>query len=1015
MKRGGRIYFALAARFLAALLLVVGPAGSAALMPISAAKLPWRESGIKPVASLPVAALPWRELDTIAPAMLSAAALAWRMPADSTVPGLDVAGLPWKRSTARTTGSIPLPLAWVPDFSGMQAVSGMAASDTDAAAPLSRPVYVTALCRDDRTGDIWAATEGSGLWRLRIRSDPGAPASVPGLTPVAEWTAITRAGTGGGREENGPALATGTPAEFSLADDNLYALAVDHQGRLWAGTLNHGVSVYNGEKWRNYDMLTGPLGERVFDLAVCPVDGDVWVATNAGLARWSPATDTWSYVTRADGLPSDQIQSLAFASDGTLFAGTQCEGLAICQPEKALRTEGAKTQRKTTENAPSPLLFYKSWQGIRAPETFWLPPAGTGLPSNLINDILVLADGTVAVATTRGLAWWTSSQNQEQDSTEGAETQRNTLPLLRASAPSVKMNYALGWRYLRGADWEAAAKGLFQPPSAAELAMARATFPTDGRLLPEDYLTCLGADAAGNLWLGTRRFGCHILPAGQLRDGVLRDIQHCELPAAASQNRDFVFSLLPPAGNHPAAIGWYGGGVTLTPGLPLPTDAQRKNIAPGPTTFFGRVGAFFFGGASDVAGTDQKTKPVALPSPARPPTAAELQTLLDRLPSPVASVVLNPEPNPTSVPPSAIFLGDDWRTWGDWVERYGRRYARLCATNAPAYEDTYFYELRKYSVKGFLGPHHTPDDSLRHWIHWIVSPTRRSLYRPNSGVRTQAEWDDHGEAYPLAFEGPDLWVAVRVPAGDHVISLYFMNKDGEGGMNRVRDYKIEVHALDVPQDPKWTTFKVTDAHVEGARQTPPLAQCRIRDFRGGVYKRFFTRGGSVYWFHVQDNGSFNTILSGIFVDKWSEPFLDPGREGWLGCTFERVRYRPKTDTGKILDAATGSGLELPLILWRHPLDAAGPEPGIFADRRDKLFAYRFARDILPDSGKLEEWKWELRLWESGERERFWDTMMLAWGRQQAKWPIFRSPSFRPFSPVLDQATVSELEKRLSGN
>ncbi len=60
-----------------------------------------------------------------------------------------------------------------------------------------------------------------------------------------------------------------------LGDDNGYAVACDLQGRIWVGHLNHGVSVFNGQKWQNYevvgglsrpDTLNGPLGERIFHI-----------------------------------------------------------------------------------------------------------------------------------------------------------------------------------------------------------------------------------------------------------------------------------------------------------------------------------------------------------------------------------------------------------------------------------------------------------------------------------------------------------------------------------------------------------------------------------------------------------------------------------------------------------------------------------------------------------------------------------------------------------------------------
>ena len=155
---------------------------------------------------------------------------------------------------------------------------------------------------------LWVATEDSGVWRY----DPAV------AQPKDRWTQFT--------------------AKDGLADESAYALAVDGKGRVWAGTLNHGVSVWNGKQWKNYGVLDGPLGERVFDIAVCPLDGDVWIATNAGLTRYSQQKDSWSYVTRADGLPSDQVQAIAFDKSGNIVLGTQCDGVALAQAADGYKT-----------------------------------------------------------------------------------------------------------------------------------------------------------------------------------------------------------------------------------------------------------------------------------------------------------------------------------------------------------------------------------------------------------------------------------------------------------------------------------------------------------------------------------------------------------------------------------------------------------------------------------------------------------------------------------------------------
>ncbi|MDR3110163.1 MAG: hypothetical protein LBU65_10840, partial [Planctomycetaceae bacterium] len=62
-------------------------------------------------------------------------------------------------------------------------------------------------------------------------------------------------------------------------------------------------------------------------LQTCPTDGDVWIATSAGITRYKINADEWEHFTREDGLPEDQASSLAFKKDGTLIVGTQCHGI----------------------------------------------------------------------------------------------------------------------------------------------------------------------------------------------------------------------------------------------------------------------------------------------------------------------------------------------------------------------------------------------------------------------------------------------------------------------------------------------------------------------------------------------------------------------------------------------------------------------------------------------------------------------------------------------------------------
>jgi hypothetical protein len=314
--------------------------------------------------------------------------------------------------------------------------------------------FVMSMC-EDQQGCLWVGTEGGGVQRF----DPTAP-------PLHQWTLFT--------------------TKDGLGDDNGYAVACDRLGRIWVGHLNHGVSVWNGSRWQNYevvgglsrpDSLNGPIGERVFAIKVCPTDGDVWIATNCGLARFSERRNTWSYLTSTDGLPSDQIGCLAFDGGGNLYAGSQCNGIGI-----ALATEG-----------------YKQWKGIKGPDGEPTAAAGSGLPSTLVNDLCITKDGSVIAATDAGLAW--------------------------------SHDHGLTWNYLRGADWSqkvqqrngGAPPGWHTDPTAAVLA--------------EDYATSVVESCSGRLWIGHRASAAECVDAANMHpvnSFAGKSFATCMLPARAT-------------------------------------------------------------------------------------------------------------------------------------------------------------------------------------------------------------------------------------------------------------------------------------------------------------------------------------------------------------------------------------------------------------------------------------------------------------------------------------------------
>ena len=755
---------------------------------------------------------------------------------------------------------------------------------------------VTALARQSN-GRLWVTTEDGGVWSY----EEGAP-------PATRWKQFM--------------------AKDGVGDDSAYAVAVDKQNRVWVGTQSHGVSVWNGKGWKNYDMLDGPLGERIFALAVCPTDGDVWIATNAGLTRYSSSKDSWSYITRADGLPSDQVQDLAFDALGNLLVGTQCEGVAI-----ASAADG-----------------YKNWRSVKGPEQMPTSPKGTGLPSNLINAVLVARDGTFYVGTTTGLAW----------SCDKGHT----------------------WSYVRGQDYAAKVRGLLDGPLAGWK-------EEPGALLAEDYVSCLAQDGAGHLWVGHWRAGDEVLdvPSGPSASGIKKVLDQ--------EGSGLVRAILPMTSAAPL-LARYDEGVGQSL-IGAGSASATSSTKPVQSRTLMRTAAL-------------ATEPVqakahsVFPPVAAAPTIDELRNLLKKMSA--FSDALQPG--------DAAFVSEDWRTRGDWVGRYGRYYATLGAIQAP-FDDTYASLMPFPEVVPQLGPHIQDADSIRRWIHWVKTEDGRTLYDPFLGYRRQAEWDDHGEVYPATFEGPDLWSSLQVPPGTWRISSYFVNKDGNIGDNRARDYLLELRhettplpPYPAPKDDEQVTGEWLQLHfgayyaartkiIEATQKTPPLATARVRDFWGGVHKSFVVQGPATYWLRVARGGSLDTIMSSIMWDditpgkKWEDA---PGLS-WTGGKFnppdpdvpappdpfllDKIlsgRYHePSAPTDD--DKKRAEVVKAARDLWAVSDAAMDKQGGATWQWQARLAAYRAAQANGAPDVLLQNWRWKMALWSDSDRAQWNEAMKRA--------------------------------------
>jgi signal transduction histidine kinase/ligand-binding sensor domain-containing protein len=185
---------------------------------------------------------------------------------------------------------------------------------------------VLSLCLD-REGDLWAGTDGGGLYRVRRRRFEVLP-------PTKDWVVQSVcADTNGGLwvGANNGQLGRWQDAKFErfepgggLDRPSVRAVFVDSQQRVWLGTWGRGLLRLAGSR---FEPVAAPLAVQGVVQAIHEDgNGALWVGTQNGLARWAGGRD-WRVFTKADGLTSEIVRALAADAEGGLWIGTEGGGL----------------------------------------------------------------------------------------------------------------------------------------------------------------------------------------------------------------------------------------------------------------------------------------------------------------------------------------------------------------------------------------------------------------------------------------------------------------------------------------------------------------------------------------------------------------------------------------------------------------------------------------------------------------------------------------------------------------
>ena len=175
---------------------------------------------------------------------------------------------------------------------------------------------------EGKNGDMWVATEGGlahlveGKWtnwshkdglgaeyetvkaEIPFRNDPGQASSHHAMQ----------------KKEQGLA-----GVDIAYNPNYVISLAVDDDGRVWAGTWGGGLSLFDGRSWRTYTTKDGLPANHVFMLRRDP-RGTLWVGTSKGLAAFDGTR--FNAYGKNEGLFSENVFSMAFAENGDAWVGS---------------------------------------------------------------------------------------------------------------------------------------------------------------------------------------------------------------------------------------------------------------------------------------------------------------------------------------------------------------------------------------------------------------------------------------------------------------------------------------------------------------------------------------------------------------------------------------------------------------------------------------------------------------------------------------------------------------------
>jgi PAS domain S-box-containing protein len=214
------------------------------------------------------------------------------------------------------------------------------------------------------------------------------------------------------RRAGGPAVST-----------DVIAIREDHSGNLWAGTYNHGLLRLDRRTGQFQTYLHNPadpysLSNDIVTRLLVDHNGTFWVATNDGLNRFNSATGRFTVYKLDPQRRSGSYLELVEDREGALWLGTDSSGLQRFDPATGQFTKYEHDMNRPgtlSDNRVNSVHFDRSgtmWVGTQngldkfdsKTGTFTVYTRRDGLPGNAVGCILEHDHGNLWISTNNGIA-----------------------------------------------------------------------------------------------------------------------------------------------------------------------------------------------------------------------------------------------------------------------------------------------------------------------------------------------------------------------------------------------------------------------------------------------------------------------------------------------------------------------------------------------------------------------------------------------------------------------------------